>query len=167
MINVYEDIIQEKFRQMLIKEGIAGDYILLHEDDFEFREDNCGVFGTIGIFKDSNDIWIIWEVDEYGAYYNIAIFRNQIDAYVNAAKRRGLNLFAEDFKYDMSDRDDMLSTIENAKDFLLAGFKFYDGLHQGQTKLQRRYLQLDSFEKQINNTNGKKLFKNLDFKQGS
>lgn len=150
-----EEIIQEKFRQMLIKKGIAEDYILLHEDDFEFREDTCGVSGTVGILKDDNDIWIVWEADDYGTYYNITMSRSQINAYINAAKRRGLNLTHEDFKYDINDIDDMLDTIESAKEFLSSGIKFYSWNH----KLQKRYSQLDSFQKQLSNTSDEKVFK--------
>ena len=73
-------------------------------------------------------------------------FDNQIDAYIEAARRRGLNLKLEDFNYDINNTDDMLNIIEGAEDFLLAGINFYQG-HSA--KLEARYALLHLFEKQL------------------
>lgn len=151
---ISEEIVGEKFRQIIIKKGIALDYALLHEDDFKFEENGRGVSGMIYVLKDDNGIWIVWNTDyENGAYYNIKRFDNQIDAYIDAAKRRGFILKLEDFNYDINNTDDMLNIIEGAEDFLLAGINCYEG-HSA--KLEARYALLKSFEKQLYLKDGSK-----------
>lgn len=151
---ICEDIVQGRFRQIIIKEGIFLDYALLHEDNFKFEENGHGVSGMIYVLKDDNGIWTVWEVDyETGAYYNVSRFDNQIDAYIDAARRRGLNLKLEDFNYDINNTDDMLNIIESAEDFLLAGINFYQG-HSA--KLEARYALLHLFEKQLYLKDGSK-----------
>ena len=34
---INEELVQEKFRQILIKNGIADDYVFVQKDDFEFK----------------------------------------------------------------------------------------------------------------------------------
>ena len=156
---IHEDIVGEIFRQIIIKEGVALDYVLLHEDDFQFEEDGNAISGAVHIFKDDNGLWTVWEVDyEYGAYYNVANFNNQIEAYIEAASRRGLNLELEDFNYDINDTDNMLNIVGSAEDFLLAGIEFYDKFYEGHSeKLKERYLLLASLEKQLLNNKDNKL----------
>lgn len=151
---ISEEIVGEKFRQIIIKKGIALDYALLHEDDFKFEENGRGVSGMIYILKDDNGIWNVWEaVYESGVFDNIRSFDNQIDAYIDAAKRRGFILKLEDFNYDINNTDDMLNIIEGAEDFLLAGINCYEG-HSA--KLEARYALLKSFEKQLYLKDGSK-----------
>ena len=151
---ISEEIVGEKFRQIIIKKGIALDYALLYEDDFKFEENGHGVSGMIYILKDDNGNWNVGEaVYESGVFDNIRSFDNQIDAYIDAAKRRGLNLKLEDFNYDINNTDDMLNIIEGAEDFLLAGINCYEG-HSA--KLEARYALLHLFEKQLYLKNGSK-----------
>ena len=153
---IHEEIVQEKFRQLLIKYNIADNYIIEVDDLFEFEKDNNeGIGGTINIFKDNKGIWNVWEnIDEEifcGYYktthYDIKRFNNQIDAYIDGAKRRDINLNLYEFEYDTNDIDGILKTIESAQDYLLAVINFYTP--EFTTKIYKRYLLLNDFKKQI------------------
>ena len=158
---IHEEIIQEIFRQLLIKNNIANDYVLIFEDYFKLIKDKYkGVSGTINVFKDQNNMWNVWEIDGDGENYNISNFDNQIEAYIDAAKRRGLNFNFQDFAYDENDVNNLLNIIESARSFLKVGIDFYG---DNATKLNQRFLLLGNFENKIikeNNLNGKKLVRN-------
>lgn len=158
---IHEEIIQEIFRQLLIKNNIANDYVLIFEDYFKLIKDKYkGVSGTINVFKDQNNMWNVWEIDGDGEIYNISNFENQIEAYIDASKRRGLNFNFQDFAYDENDVNNLLNIIESARSFLKVGIDFYG---DNATKLNQRFLLLGNFENKIikeNNLNGKKLVRN-------
>ena len=158
---IHEEIIQEIFRQLLIKNNIANDYVLIFEDYFKLIKDKYkGVSGTINVFKDQNNMWNVWEIDGDGEIYNISNFENQIEAYIDASKRRGLSFNFQDFAYDENDVNNLLNIIESARSFLKVGIDFYG---DNATKLNQRFLLLGNFENKIikeNNLNGKKLVRN-------
>ena len=102
-------------------------------------------------------MWNVWEINDDGERYNISNFANQIEAYIDAAKRRGLNLNTQDF---MHNENDVLNIIESAKNYLKYAINFYEA--NGVTKLIQRYLLLEIFEKKIFNNsalNGNDLVK--------
>ena len=156
---LHEIILQEIFRKLLIENNIADDYVLVFEDCFEFKkEDYKGVAGTVNIFKNKNNIWIVWEIDANGENYNISGFNNQIGAYIDAAKRRELNLNVQDFIYNENDTQDI---IKSAKDYLEHAINFYE--QNNVTKLIQKYLLLEASENKTingNGSNGKKLVRN-------
>ena len=149
----HEEIIQEIFRQLLIKNGIASDYVLLFEDNFKLIDECKGVSGTVNVFKNQNSEWNVWEVYDDGENYNIANFDNQIDAYIDAAKRRGLDISIQDFTYDENDIQSILNIIQIAKKYLKFGIDFYQA--ENVTKLIQRYSVLEKYEKEFINNNNK------------
>ena len=163
---INELLIQELFRQLLIINKIAEDYVLTFEDGFEFKEDgNTGVAGTISVYKDEDGVWYVWEdINKemiFGYFqiehHNIKHFDNQIDAYINAAKRRKVSLSIQDFMYDEKDNQNILDIIESAKSFISAAIDFYG--NENSNKLIQNHILLEKIEKQINEK------KSLDIKK--
>lgn len=150
---IHEEITYEIFRQLLIKNNIEKDYMILFEDDYKFKADEYSPFGGIvNIFKDDNNIWNVWEDEIYeifmgyfrGLHTDIRQFSSQVEAYIDAAKRRNLNISKEDLAYDVKDIQYMLSIIQSAKIFLLFGSGIYNS-----NKLAQRYQMLLTFENEL------------------
>ena len=155
-IKIHEEIIQEIFRQLLIRNNIASDYFIVHEDDFEFKKDEYGPFGgAVYIFKDNDNIWNVWEDVDFevfmgyykGRHVDLKQFDSQEEAYIDAAKRRGLIISKQDLTYDVNDSKIMLNTIESAKNFLKIVIDF--PFPRNVDKLIQRYSLLEFLEKII------------------
>lgn len=145
---INEELIQEKFRQILIRNKIAHDYVLVHEDDFVFKPNEItSVEGTINIFKDSYNNWLVWNVIERGENVNIRYFKNQIHAYIEAAERRNVTISLGDLLIDYNNTSDILETIQSAKSFLQVAINVYEV--DNLSKLNERLLLLESFEKEF------------------
>ena len=154
---IHEEIINEIFRQILIKNDIADAYVTLFNDDYEYKEDELGPFGgMIYIFKDNDNIWNVWEDEPYeifqgyirGMHTNFKQFSNQEEAYIDAAKRMNINIPTDDLTYDVNDIKSLLEIIESATEYLKFGVDFFC-LENKPSKLWYRYLLLKEFEKEL------------------
>ena len=141
---VHEELLQEKFRKILIENKIANTVIFKADGSFMFDASNC-ICATY-IYKD-NDDWVVCDVNERGVRCNIEKYANQVEAYTNLAQRKGIKLDVSDISYDINNISDMLVTLMQAKVALLHTIMFYG--KECTTKLQNRYLLLDEFEKNI------------------
>ena len=109
----------EKFRQALIREDIADDYVLGYNG-------YSAVSGTVGCRKDQQNHWEVYEVSDDGEQYNIRSFRNQMAAFRDAAKRRGVSLPQSDLLID--DTLDYIKLASNEKKTLDSAIKFFGNL---------------------------------------
>ncbi len=148
-----EEITQEVFRQLLIKNKIAKAYRMIFDDKYEFNEDTYGPCGnTINIFKDNNNTWLVWEDVDYevfmgyfgGKHIEVRQFDSQEKAYIDAAKRSRLHISHEDLMYDINNTDSMLDIVRSAKLFLKIAIDIYNS-----SKSAQKYLLLETFEKEL------------------
>ena len=66
---IHEILVQELFRQLIIKNNIANDYHIVFLDNFELKKDEYAPFyDKVNIFKDANNIWNVWEDVEYEVF---------------------------------------------------------------------------------------------------
>ena len=121
---IHEELTREKFRQALIKNDIASDYATEFRDNFPEGPRNWNVQGMVYVYK-QNNIWNVMEINDEGEEINLKRFIYQEDAYIDAGKRRYIEFKKEDFQYDITDIEDILTTIRSAKLYLRNIIDYY------------------------------------------
>lgn len=143
---LYELLITEKFRQYLLKNNIADDYVL-------FQEGYSKVQGMIGSFKEKSralNPWVVYEVDEDGKSSHISFFSRPEEAFSDAAMRNNLVLSPSDLEVKKTANGNIdykmeQKTLESARKFLEIIASFYQNASSGisaqnSIKLIDRYL---------------------------
>lgn len=160
---IHEEITQEIFRQLLINNGIADNFVLDYYDGFEFNGLDTKVIGNLVYIYKDNDTWYVFDgIDKEvfigystGKSENIKEFTNQKEAYIEAAKRRGVNVSKEDLTYAENDIKSILKIIKTAKKYLKRIVDFFES--HGVDQITERYQLLEEYEKELitNKTNRK------------
>ena len=154
-LQIKEEIVQEKFRQFLVRNDAASMFVLAFPDDFVVGKDNHGICYTINVLKDDNNHWNVWEyignevfmVFFKAEYHDVRCFERQEDAYINAAKRCGLDISIEDISYDENDITDILDTIKSAKEYYEKILRFF--CRGNADKLTNKYHILCEYENEM------------------
>ncbi len=138
-----EELYQEKFRQIIVENGIADDYVFLFEDCFTWN--SVCICGTINIFKYGINEWKVFEIDSCDSKrFESAVFKSQLEAYKNAASRRGLDLNIQDIVFKDTD---VIMLINSAKEYLMDAINFYG--EDNTQELKERYSFLDKVGKSL------------------
>ena len=147
--NTHEVLTQEVFRELLVKNRFANDYVITFPDEFYFKEDDQGVSGTVNIFK-GEDSWLVWEYDFDGECFAIARLDSQEEAYIEAGKRRGFEIKPEDLSYAKKNNEELLDLIHNGQKWLLSAIEFYERTYNAKAdKLIEQYALLNSLGKTL------------------
>lgn len=136
----------EKFRQALIREDIADDYVLGFNG-------HSAVSGTVGCCKNQQNRWEVYEVNDDGEQYKIRFFKTQMAAFRDAARRRGYYMPQSDLQIDNAQDYKKLAsneqeTLDSAIKFLSNLAAFYSGSRYG-TQVQNDLRFLKDIKKSI------------------